>query len=289
MPDDPIDANAPEVLIGVAIEKVTVSLILEMISDEGSAMKYVQTAPFQISLQRLRLWPHFAREWFANRSTLARLSRTAILQQVACKPRWSAFLFLPWFVVGKAVVSAPRTWPGLGAAREWWFSIGNPRTAAINGNPQLTKTLLGDLPSAVLTAIRTMITNCPGRIRLGFNREARVIYDIVDDFSTFRINQKLLMQLHQQRMQTARLVLASAKDLVERFSQEREDILYCPNGVRMADFERRLPIPADMAELIAQEKPIAGYVGAIAEWFDMFVKGNSRCVTGGELCADWSQ
>lgn len=237
-------------------------------------MKYVQTPPFQICLQRLRLWPYFAREWFANRKYAGEIAQgRQFLQQVCLQPRGkSIFIFAPGLSWDKQLFQRPQqlAW-ALAQQDALVFYWEPPHPPPCTGIHKLTKNLFWvDLPSAVLTAIpHPLIYQLPWTYPLGVQPAgAQLIYDIVDDFSTFRINQKLLMQLHQQRMQTARLVLASAKDLVERFSQEREDILYCPNGVRMADFERQLPVPADMAELMAQEKPIAGYVGAIAEWFD---------------------
>ncbi len=98
----------------------------------------------------------------------------------------------------------------------------------------------------------------------------RLIYDIVDDFSTFRgVHPCLLAHQHRERMVRAAVVLVTARRLEEAFRAERADLLLCPNGADVAFFsqapERLAP---EIEDLRREGKPIIGYIGALAEWFD---------------------
>lgn len=101
-------------------------------------------------------------------------------------------------------------------------------------------------------------------------RGSRLIYDIVDDFSTFKqVHPCLLAHQHRQRMARAEVVLVTARRLRDTFQAERDDLILCPNGVDVNFFackpERLAP---EIEELRKEGKPIIGYIGALAEWFD---------------------
>ena len=71
-------------------------------------------------------------------------------------------------------------------------------------------------------------------------------------------------------MATSRVVLATARRLHEEVKQWRPDAIYCPNGVDYDHFHLAVPPspPADIADLVAAGRPIIGYYGALARWFD---------------------
>lgn len=97
----------------------------------------------------------------------------------------------------------------------------------------------------------------------------RLVYDIVDDFSAFRVNQRLLRYQHSQRIHQAKCVLVTAHRLLEQFQPQRSDALLCPNGVDYSHFHTHgQAAPPDLADLLAAGKPILGYYGALAEWLD---------------------
>ena len=99
-----------------------------------------------------------------------------------------------------------------------------------------------------------------------------MIYDHVDDLSVFPGNQARLASDHAAMIKQARLVLASAERLLEQIKSVRQDVLLCPNGVDNEHFAQarsaHIQPPADLAELLTDGKPLAGYIGALARWFD---------------------
>ena len=68
-------------------------------------------------------------------------------------------------------------------------------------------------------------------------------------------------------------VVATAHYLYEKAKKIRgssENILFSTNGVVYDDFHitSSLPVPTDIKKIVAQNKPIIGYYGALAKWFD---------------------
>ena len=71
---------------------------------------------------------------------------------------------------------------------------------------------------------------------------------------------------HERLLAEADVVLVSAKDLYERFVSVRPDIKLVPNGVAVEDFQ--VTSPTRPRDLPSGKRPVVGYYGAIAEWFD---------------------
>lgn len=98
-----------------------------------------------------------------------------------------------------------------------------------------------------------------------------VIYDYLDDISI--VGKELLEDrrtLYNQILERADVVFATADVLLEQVKVKREDVIYCPNAVSLKDFslDRATDIPKDMQDIVAEGKPIIGYYGALAQWFD---------------------
>ncbi|HEX9644707.1 MAG TPA: glycosyltransferase [Acidimicrobiia bacterium] len=97
-----------------------------------------------------------------------------------------------------------------------------------------------------------------------------VVYDILDDLAIYDSGESGLPVRHRVRthhgplMERAAVVVASSPALVERHRHERDDILLIENGVDVARFSAPAPRPADLPT----GKPVIGYHGAIARWFD---------------------
>ncbi|MDO9085563.1 MAG: glycosyltransferase [Anaerolineaceae bacterium] len=101
----------------------------------------------------------------------------------------------------------------------------------------------------------------------------RIIYDFVDDIDVFYGDKVQIKKGHEYLLKNAKIVLATAIKLVEEAKHFRSDVIYSPNGVVYDHFanvesqEQVLP-PSDLVPLLKMQKPIIGYYGALARWFD---------------------
>jgi glycosyltransferase involved in cell wall biosynthesis len=107
--------------------------------------------------------------------------------------------------------------------------------------------------------------------RAGFE-SPRVIYDFLDSLEVCIGDPVQVRREHDDLLRTARLVLTTSETLYQQAQMIRNDALLCPNGVDYAHFaisgQRRDQPPDDLAPLLAQGKPMIGYYGALARWFD---------------------
>lgn len=100
----------------------------------------------------------------------------------------------------------------------------------------------------------------------------RIIYDYVDEIETFYGDHQKMSIDHAQLIQKSSLILTTAERLFKDVASVRPDALLCPNGVdyqhvSSARMEKSSP-PADLQPILALGKPIIGYYGALARWFD---------------------
>jgi hypothetical protein len=115
-----------------------------------------------------------------------------------------------------------------------------------------------------------------------------VVYDWIDDLKVFPFDQRKLEALHARALREAHVVVAVARRLHEAALRERSDAKYAPNAVEEGRFDREPdpnPALADpaFAAIVREGKPIAGYYGALANWFDYeLVRETAR------LRPDWS-
>ncbi len=99
----------------------------------------------------------------------------------------------------------------------------------------------------------------------------RLVYDLVDDISAFEGQPARLAAQHQALLKSAVLVLATAERLHRQVLPARPDALLCPNGVDYELFAHPAGAespPPDLEPVLAQGKPVIGYYGALARWFD---------------------
>lgn len=104
-------------------------------------------------------------------------------------------------------------------------------------------------------------------------KSPRIIYDYVDDIGVFPGSYTRLQRNHQQLLQDAEFVLTTARRLHDNVLPIRPDAVLCPNGVDFEHFTNaRLAgvetPPVDMRPILSIGKPIIGYHGAFAKWFD---------------------
>jgi glycosyltransferase involved in cell wall biosynthesis len=98
-----------------------------------------------------------------------------------------------------------------------------------------------------------------------------IIYDVLDDVSIYdRADDekvgKQAREYQQLLLKRADFVIASSKNLFEKIRPSRPDALYVPNGFDPSHFnpDRIIPTP----KLAHLRRPIIGYHGALASWFD---------------------
>ena len=76
---------------------------------------------------------------------------------------------------------------------------------------------------------------------------------------------------HEEMIRSADVVSATARDLLEEASALRAGpCILCPNAADVEHFrlERKPPPPEEMKPIVADSRPIIGYFGALARWFD---------------------
>lgn len=130
-------------------------------------------------------------------------------------------------------------------------------------------------PSRILHAIpRPVLWTLPYNHHeaLRFPRPATVVYDWIDDLAVFTDHEKRLLQgNHARALAEADVVASVARTLHAQALVQRPDAIYLPNAVEDAHFAentRALPDDPALSRLRREGKPIAGYYGALARWFD---------------------
>lgn len=99
-----------------------------------------------------------------------------------------------------------------------------------------------------------------------------VVYEYIDELQVFPGSQKDLQRSHTRMLETAGLVIATSDALFEKIHLHRPDALLVPNAADLEFFETKitqtLKPPAELRRLLQQRKPVIGYYGALAHWFD---------------------
>lgn len=103
-------------------------------------------------------------------------------------------------------------------------------------------------------------------------KNPKVVYDYLDALevsSTGDVSVEKIA-LHERLLARADVVVATARKLFDETKPMREDVCLVPNAVQPLDFavEPGAPVPADLAPILASSRPIIGYYGAMAKWFD---------------------
>ncbi len=102
-------------------------------------------------------------------------------------------------------------------------------------------------------------------------------YDVLDRVDFFSLYDRNMLAKHYEVLHAADLVTYSARRLSE-YVADRQDAVYLPNAVRPEDFQSdsdgKPEVPEELGPIVAKNRKIVGYYGAIEEWFD------SRLVIG---------
>jgi glycosyl transferase family 1 len=119
-----------------------------------------------------------------------------------------------------------------------------------------------------------------------YPKGCHTVYDWIDELAVFPYDRGFLDLNHARALKEASLVASVAHVLHERARADRPDALYLPNGVeyeRFANASESAESRRDIARLRCEGKPIAGYYGALAEWFDYELLAAVAC-----LRPDWN-
>jgi len=136
-----------------------------------------------------------------------------------------------------------------------------PNLFLFSGSPAL----LHEVPSPLLWAFSYNF-----HLADGYPKPARTVYDWIDDLSVFPYDEALLQGNHARGLAEATVVASVARTLHEQALKERPDAILLPNGVEYERFAAPAAPPRDdeLLRFLAPGAPVAGYYGALAEWFD---------------------
>jgi len=107
--------------------------------------------------------------------------------------------------------------------------------------------------------------------RDSYPASARTVYDWIDDLEVFHFDRAFLERNHKRALKEATVVTSVAARLHAQALNVRPDALYLPNAVEYDHFARACDLPSNDPDLDSKwlgDKPLAGYFGAMAEWFD---------------------
>ena len=94
----------------------------------------------------------------------------------------------------------------------------------------------------------------------------RVVYDCMDDHSGFVTSTAGLKSEEEALATASDLIVASSQALLARWQDRSPHTLLLPNATDFEHFHQSAPEPAELRGL---PRPVIGYYGAIAEWFDV--------------------
>jgi teichuronic acid biosynthesis glycosyltransferase TuaH len=103
----------------------------------------------------------------------------------------------------------------------------------------------------------------------------RILYDYVDDLSVIPSNLQRMQRYHSELLKNAAVVTVTSRRLFSSIQAVRPDACYLPNGVEYEHFAparqpraARSEPPPDLAPIVERGRPVIGYYGALAFWFD---------------------
>jgi len=100
----------------------------------------------------------------------------------------------------------------------------------------------------------------------------RLLYDYSDDLDVW-VKDKKMKEAHEFLLNKASLVIATADNLYNEVREKHSNVILCNNGVNYEYFHKnsragRAKVFADIEQIANFNRPIVGFYGALARWFD---------------------
>lgn len=97
----------------------------------------------------------------------------------------------------------------------------------------------------------------------------KVIYDYIDHIEILPNYNENILNEHIKLIKESDVVTVTADNLYSEAKKYRDNIILCPNGVDIEHFkDSGKGYPEEIEDILRQGKPIIGYSGALAKWFD---------------------
>jgi hypothetical protein len=96
------------------------------------------------------------------------------------------------------------------------------------------------------------------------NGQIDIYFDCVDELSGFYATKKVVL-LENELVKMSKGIIVTSKTLYVHKSKENPNCVLIPNAVNPEEFMKSYDKPQDILSI---KKPIVGYMGAIANWFD---------------------
>jgi glycosyltransferase involved in cell wall biosynthesis len=210
-------------------------------------------------------------EWLERRRHQARLAR------ILARHRGRRVVILLPMVDWGWMVQRPQQLARALAARGClvFYVTGQMRTDRVDGFAEAGEGVYLCAHWRLLRAIARPIVialNVAHLAALSHFRHPFVVYDVLDDLDVTVADgvspQKLAT--HTQLLAAAGMVTVTSRRLLEDARRVRPDALLVPNAGDPAHFapEASRSVPGDLAEIVMTGRPITGYYGALAAWFD---------------------
>ncbi|HJS18692.1 MAG TPA: glycosyltransferase, partial [Anaerolineales bacterium] len=156
------------------------------------------------------------------------------------------------------------------------FFSADDRVDDVRGFKQVSRGLyLARVPWAVFDLVEApVIFTLPYNRKYVFQlRQPQIVYEVIDDLEVFPGDKARLQRTHVALLKEADVVVVTADRLMDQIRPFRADAILCPNAVELEHFSTMegadsVPIPADLAPILEQGRPLIGYTGALARWFD---------------------
>ena len=115
-------------------------------------------------------------------------------------------------------------------------------------------------------------------------RASKIVYHCIDDYGQFTdCPRTSFQQMEREMLQTADLTVVSSKRLLELRRPDAKRIAYIPHGVDVDFFRAAANANVVLPDIAQIRRPIAGFVGRIADWVDLELI--ARCA---RVRPDWS-
>lgn len=115
------------------------------------------------------------------------------------------------------------------------------------------------------------------KIKTYIDKGFKVIYDFVDELSSeisgYDVTPKMIEDHERLLRDTENVLVVSTakklKDIADGFRGKNENNILAPNAVNLEDFKKYgHEIGKEIQPIVKKKKPIIGYYGALAKWFD---------------------